>query len=360
MKPPIQRMPVLFILAVFLCACELRTIPAPTDTPVPPTSTQTLTATPISSSTPTTVPTFTRKPSSSPAPQQAYSPVATLAISPTPVPGWTTYTNDYLGYSFNYPDGGKITGMGPRGMDANEVIPPGFTFDEYFDYVKAILPDSLCVILQIPGVQITITPPYDPLGSYVAPCPGMGVGSQYRMVGAEATWWMAGREYRDSQGTRLYLKDTSVLDGEFYVFNLENGFRVVYNGMLRGEMSLTAYESQKSIAREILATLHWFRLPDLTKPGTTCAGKYTRLVPGESAIVTGASTGLPDRVRSGPSLSDEILTQIYPKSIVKVAAGPVCADGLVFWRLENVLIPGGSGWAAEGDGTEYWLEPVKP
>jgi hypothetical protein len=83
-------------------------------------------------------------------------------------------------------------------------------------------------------------------------------------------------------------------------------------------------------------------------------------VPGESAIVTGASTGLPDRVRSGPSLSDEILTQIYPKSIVKVAAGPVCADGLVFWRLENVLIPGGSGWAAEGDGTEYWLEPVKP
>ena len=91
-------------------------------------------------------------------------------------------------------------------MDVNEVIPPGFSFDEYFDYVMAILPDSLCVSVKIPGALITITPPYDPLGSYFGPCPGMGIGSQYRMEGADETWWIAGREYKDSQGIKLYLK----------------------------------------------------------------------------------------------------------------------------------------------------------
>jgi hypothetical protein len=29
------------------------------------------------------------------------------------------------------------------------------------------------------------------------------------------------------------------------------------------------------------------------------------------------------------------------------------------WRVEKFTIPGGSGWTAEGDGKEYWLEPLK-
>jgi hypothetical protein len=332
----------------------------PTDTPVPPTVTPTLTVPPLPSATPTRLPTFTRKPSSSPAPKQVYTPAKTLAVSPTPVPGWTTYTNEYLGYSFNYPSGGTIFKSGALGMDTNEVIPPGFNFDEYFDYVMAIMPDSLCVSVEIPGVSVTIAPPYDPLGSYLGPCPGMGIGSQYRMEGADETWWIAGREYKDSQGTKLYLKSNDTFEREFYVFNLENGFRVVFNGMPRGEMSAETYLAQKSAAMEILATLHWFRVPDLTKPGTTCAGKYTRLVPGVEAVVTGAPTDPPDRVHSGPSLSDEVILQIYPQTIVRVVDGPVCADGLVFWKVAHALIPGGSGWTAEGDGTEYWLEPYKP
>ncbi len=42
------------------------------------------------------------------------------------------------------------------------------------------------------------------------------------------------------------------------------------------------------------------------------------------------------------------------------SAGPVCADGLVFWKVENPDIPGGVGWTAEGDGVEYYLEPHQP
>jgi hypothetical protein len=291
---------------------------------------------------------------------QQHIPANTLSASPTPFPDWRTYTNDYLGYSFNYPAGGSIYEGGPAGMDVNEVVPPGFTYDEYFDYVMAVLPDTLCVTMQIPGASITIAPPYDPLGSYIGPCPGMGIGSQYRMETASEIWTIAGREYDDVQGTRLILKSNGAFYGEFHVFNLENGFRVVYNGGPRGgELPSEQYLAQKNVAREIVATLHWFRLPDLTKPGTTCAGKYTRLVPGAEAIVAGAPTDPPNRVRSGPGTSEAIIAQIYPETAVKVMEGPVCADGLVFWKVESDLIPGGSGWTAEGDGTEYWLEALK-
>jgi len=244
-------------------------------------------------------------------------------------------------------------------MLTEEVVPPGFTFDEYFDYVMAILPDSLCVSVGIPGAFITIAPPY-PFVSYVIPCPGMGIGDQYRIDNATETWSMAGRNYTSSHGGKLYLKSTDAFYGEYYMFDLENGVRITYNGTPRGEMSDESYRTQRSAAMEILATLYWFRVPDMTRPGTTCAGKFTHLLAGIEAVVAGAPTDPPNRVRSGPSSASEVITQIYPQTLVKVVEGPVCADGLVFWKVANAMIPGGSGWTAEGDGTEYWLEPFKP
>jgi len=357
MKAYYSRIAGLFMMAALLCACEWKPAPIPTNSPLPATATLTFTSTPPPSATPTNVPTFTRKPSSTPGHRQTYVPANTLAVSPTPVPGWATYTNEYLGYSLNHPIGARIDVTGAGGMDMNEAIPPGFTYDEYFDYVMAILPESLCVSVGISGAAITISPPYDPIGSYVGPCPGMGIGDQYNITGADATWWIAGREYRDSQGMKLYLKDSGAFYGEIFFFSLQNGFRVVYNGMPHGEMSAEAYQTARSTVMEMLATLHWFKVPDLTKPGTTCAGKYTHLVPGERAFVTGAPTDPPNRVRAAPSLSAEIISQVYPQTIVNVVEGPICAGGLVFWKIEQPLIPGGSGWTAEGDGTAYWLEP---
>jgi len=245
-------------------------------------------------------------------------------------------------------------------MDSNEVIPPGFTYWDYFDYVMAILPDNLCVSVSIPGAFITIAPPYDPLGSYLGPCPGMGIGTGYIFETADETLSIAGREYTASQGTRLSLESTGAFYAEFYTFDLENGFRVIFNGRPSEGMSHDAYLTQRALAIEIIATLHWFRIPDLTKPGTTCAGAFTRLIPGVKALVVGEPDDPPNRVRSGPTTADEIIAQIYPGTIVKVLAGPVCADGLVFWRVDNASIPGGSGWTAEGSGAEYWLEPYKP
>ena len=104
----------------------------------------------------------------------------------------------------------------------------------------------------------------------------------------------------------------------------------------------------------------WIALPssvDLpVAPTPNCAAGWTRLEIGMYAMVV---PGDPNRVRSEPGKSSEVIGQLYPGTASIVVEGPICADGLVFWKVENSTIPGGSGWTAEGDGKEYWLEPYK-
>jgi dipeptidyl aminopeptidase/acylaminoacyl peptidase len=93
-------------------------------------------------------------------------------------------------------------------------------------------------------------------------------------------------------------------------------------------------------------------------PSNTCGAGWTRVSVGKYAIVTQGD--LPNRVRSEPKVADNIINLLYPGSIIKILEGPVCADGLVFWKVENAAIPGGMGWTAEGDGKEYWLASYTP
>ena len=88
-----------------------------------------------------------------------------------------------------------------------------------------------------------------------------------------------------------------------------------------------------------------------------CTQDRTRLSKNLYAKVSGAETDPPNRVRGEPSKTSSVVAQIYPGTIVKIIDGPVCADNLVFWKVENANIPNGAGWTAEGDGVEYWLEP---
>jgi hypothetical protein len=108
------------------------------------------------------------------------------------------------------------------------------------------------------------------------------------------------------------------------------------------------------------SNLSWW--PIIAAPSTSgpdCTSGWTRLTTGTLAQVSGASTAS-NRVRSGPSRGNEVIAQLLPGTVVEVSEGPVCADGLVFWKVESDLIPGGTGWTAEGDGTEYFLVPYRP
>lgn len=100
-----------------------------------------------------------------------------------------------------------------------------------------------------------------------------------------------------------------------------------------------------------------------------CTSGWSRLLAGEQARLMGAITDPPNRVRAEGSKSAEQTGVLYPGTIVDLLEGPVCADGLVYWKiqgtiypavLDSTIVPPDVGWTAEGDGVEYWLEPYTP
>ena len=97
---------------------------------------------------------------------------------------------------------------------------------------------------------------------------------------------------------------------------------------------------------------------DLVIQHTDCTLSWTRLTAGGQAKVSEGSV-LPNRVRSAPGLAASRIALLYPGTVLKVLEGPICADGVVFWKVLSELIPDGVGWTAEGDGANYYLVPYE-
>jgi len=95
--------------------------------------------------------------------------------------------------------------------------------------------------------------------------------------------------------------------------------------------------------------------PSLVNALPDCTSGRTQLTAGAQARVLGSEGDTPNRVRSAPVIADNVIYLLSPGSVMQVTEGPVCADGLVFWKVWNIGIPGGYGWTAEGDGKQYWL-----
>ena len=302
-----------------------------------PTSTLEISRTPTPSSTPEPVPVFTRTP----------GPTPTLEKS------WTSYTNKFLGYTIHLPPDVSIRTRGFGGLVTDFPVPAQFPdFWAFFDYLEDILPSNLCLEVNLvrEHAYMTIAPP-EPFGDMVSPCPGMGIGNQYKWVTNVREFTLEG-ETLSTGCTQLILESNNQLDSEFCIFTPDNGFRIT----LIAGASKQDYEATWDTLAQSLSSLHWSKVPDLTLPGTTCAGAFTYLLPGKTAMVS-TDNETPNRVRSGPSRNNEIIAQLYPGDIAEVIEGPVCAEGLIFWKVSSSQIPGGVGWTAEGDGTEYYLVP---
>ncbi|MCI0553330.1 MAG: hypothetical protein L0287_20465 [Anaerolineae bacterium] len=87
-----------------------------------------------------------------------------------------------------------------------------------------------------------------------------------------------------------------------------------------------------------------------------CTSGWTRLKVGQEAKVS-EDDSLTNRVRLGPGTNEPMVALLYPGTIVKLIEGPICADGVIFWKVGSY--PTGIGWTAEGDGRKYFLEPVR-
>lgn len=163
----------------------------------------------------------------------------------------------------------------------------------------------------------------------------------------------------DGSGTRKVAQ--LGIEPTYLLIWLPDGKHILYNNKLIDLETGNSTSLRLDFDTRYMA---WFTrsgsVSNLPVPTPHCASGWSRLDAGVYAVVTGRPSDPPNRVRTGPSTSSEIIAQISPGQVVLVWEGPVCADGLVFWNVQSESISGGEGWTAEGDGSAYYLEPYKP
>jgi uncharacterized protein YgiM (DUF1202 family) len=78
-------------------------------------------------------------------------------------------------------------------------------------------------------------------------------------------------------------------------------------------------------------------------PSRLAAGGYGRVLPGD-----------PNNIRQDPSANAEFVAEIPGGEVFSVLDGPVCADSIVWWKVNY---QGFTGWTGESQGQTYWVEP---
>lgn len=81
-------------------------------------------------------------------------------------------------------------------------------------------------------------------------------------------------------------------------------------------------------------------------PARLAAGMWARIPP---------DPRLPNNVRAEPGIAGMRVGQLTAGQVFAVVDGPRCADGYVWWQVESGAL---SGWTAEGDAADYWIEPL--
>jgi len=162
----------------------------------------------------------------------------------------------------------------------------------------------------------------------------------------------------DPDGGNL-LRLTNTPEREGYLVWSPDGNRLVFEVNESGNSDLYIINKDGSGLTRLIHS-QGIADPDWVAGGSsladpTCGAGWTRLKVLQYARVLGG--GAPNRVRSEPKVAENQIGLLQPGAVAQIIQGPVCAGRLVFWKVMNDTIPGGEGWTAEGDGTEYWLEP---
>ncbi len=173
---------------------------------------------------------------------------------PTPIPGWLTFHNDLVGYSFDYPPEASVTSGGVIGFPTEE-LPSGLSPSDYFATLEAAYPDDLCVMVSLPGAFLTLQSPAELGGEYASPCGISGIGA-YDVVTSERTL-MVGSTPFTANVTQLYQSGTEVLKGEFLILHLENGMRIDLGGEWEVSGSYEQYAADRDTLLMVLASFRW-------------------------------------------------------------------------------------------------------
>lgn len=171
----------------------------------------------------------------------------------------------------------------------------------------------------------------------------------------------------DNDSTRLFLthRNISQIDLSLYRLNQDDVLRMLvsdsrYSYSTLGEnFNLTGQNAIKQWTIPSVAPLNVPRYEylDLGIDATsTCAGAPpSRVRVGDTLQVI--TTPDPLRVRSTP-LTGEIINNVNAGFTAPIVGGPNCAGNYAWWQIE--LQDGRTGWVAEGDQTEYYVEVAVP
>jgi len=154
-------------------------------------------------------------------------PTPTIPAGPTAIPGWLTYHNGMIGYSFDYPPEAVLTTSGVNGYPTEE-LPAGLEPGQYLATLEATYTEALCAGIDLPSASFIQWTPQDKGGRYAGPCGVTGIGV-YDIQKEEAPITIDG-EALMLFTTRLYEVGTDKLAFEFSTVKLSDGTRLTLTG----------------------------------------------------------------------------------------------------------------------------------
>ncbi len=203
-------------------------------------------------------------------PAEVVAPSPTVVILPTgeapaatepaaeavhfPPPGWLTYSNQMLGYAFDYPPEAELVTAGVTGYPTDE-LPPGLEPGQYIPTLEAAYPEALCTGIRFGTAYLYVGAPEERGGRYSMPCGISGVGA-YDLVSVEEAVTIGG-DTLDAAGTQVFSLEDRTFLYEFY-FALLNDFRYNYGGdWTQTGTSYEAYLEDKAVIQEVMASWRW-------------------------------------------------------------------------------------------------------
>jgi hypothetical protein len=312
-----------FLLACVVClaACGAPQIPAATATSLPTQLPEILSPSLAPESA-----TQTATPAASPATQEIATPTLAIFTTPAPffIPGYQVVPArdpDIHPYVFLYDT--SIWQAGNRNVCA------GCAFFLEFDRLTS----PKCSFRVNPGMEFDGAPPVDSLlGNRVW---SLSADSSGKSILYYANWG-----YGESLNIVASGTDNSQCKAD-----IEN-------------VLSDTYYTWEIFAGPVPANYQPAQQPEIPKD-YSCASLPSRLHIGDGAHVIVDSLW----IRSEPRRSEDTkLLLIYPNSPIQITIsnGPICADGLTYW---NIIYSGtglNSGWLAEGDAQDYYLERSTP
>lgn len=225
-------------------------LPSPTPSPPPTTQPATPTRPPASLSNPSAAPAGLEPTATPTATPPTPSPTPTPVPTSSVIPGWLTYENEFLGYSFSYPPEATIGHHGTTEEPPENIT----TRREYLAWEETVTPNNLCVGVGYKTGFVTVGPADDPLALYASPCGITGIGD-YTIEEWEEVVTINGQPYT-ANAMRLYLWETDQLEHEYYLLRDFNGSLSIDFGLsTRGARNSAQGELTEAEFNEIRETL---------------------------------------------------------------------------------------------------------